>query len=179
MVKQVLHIRRAVADDAKLIAELSAVTFFDTFKGTCTDDDMRGFIEGYFNEKQVFKELRDTNDFYFIAFINDNPAGYIRMKEEVSDVEIINKYRGIELKRIYVLKEYHSKKIGAALMNFALDFAAEKSYVLIWLGVWEHNERARVFYNKFGFKDSGVTHPFPIGNTPQTDVWLYRFIEQN
>ena len=178
MVKQVLHIRRAVADDAKLIAELSAITFFDTFKGTCTDDDMQGFIKDYFSIEQVEKELQDNDDFYFIAFINGNPAGYIRMKEEVSDVEIINKHRGIELKRIYVLKEYHSKKIGAALMNFALDFATEKNYELIWLGVWEHNERARAFYNKFGFEDSGVMHPFPIGNTPQTDVWLYRFIEQ-
>ena len=178
MVKQVLHIRRAVADDAKLIAELSAITFFDTFKGTCTDDDMQGFIKDYFSIEQVEKELQDNDDFYFIAFINGNPAGYIRMKEEVSDVEIINKHKGIELKRIYVLKEYHSKKIGATLMNFALDFAAEKNYELIWLGVWEHNERARAFYNKFGFEDSGVMHPFPIGNTPQTDVWLYRFIEQ-
>ena len=178
MVKQVLHIRRDVADDEKLIAELSAITFFDTFKGTCTDDDMQGFIKDYFSIEQVEKELQDNDDFYFIAFINGNPAGYIRMKEEVSDVEIINKHRGIELKRIYVLKEYHSKKIGAALMNFALDFATEKNYELIWLGVWEHNERARAFYNKFGFEDSGVMHPFPIGNTPQTDVWLYRFIEQ-
>lgn len=178
MVKQVLHIRRAVADDAKLIAELSAITFFDTFKGTCADDDMQGFIKDYFSIEQVEKELQDNDDFYFIAFINGNPAGYIRMKEEVSDVEIINRHKGIELKRIYVLKEYHSKKIGAALMNFALDFATEKNYELIWLGVWEHNERARAFYNKFGFEDSGVMHPFPIGNTPQTDVWLYRFIEQ-
>jgi ribosomal protein S18 acetylase RimI-like enzyme len=177
LVKQVVHIRRAVADDAKLIAELSAITFFDTFKGTCTDDDMQGFIKDYFSIEQVEKELQDNDDFYFIAFINGNPAGYIRMKEEVSDVEIINKHRGFELKRIYVLKEYHSKKIGAALMNFALDFATEKNYELIWLGVWEHNERARAFYNKFGFEDSGVMHPFPIGNTPQTDVWLYRFIE--
>ena len=179
MVNEALHIRRAVADDAKLIAELSAVTFFDTFNGTCTDEDMQGFIAGYFNEKKVFEELSNADDFYFIAFINGNAAGYIRMKEEISDVEIINRHKAIELKRIYVLKEYHSKKIGAALMNFALDFAAEKNYELIWLGVWEHNERAKSFYNKFGFINSGVTHPFPIGSTPQTDVWLYRFITVN
>ena len=122
------------------------------------------------NQKKV------SNEFYFIAFLNGIDAGYIRMKEEVSDVEIINRHKAIELKRIYVLKEYHAKKIGAALMNFALDFAAEKNYEMIWLGVWEHNERAKLFYNKFGFINSGVTHPFPIGNTPQTDVWLYRFI---
>ncbi|MGZ4048334.1 MAG: GNAT family N-acetyltransferase, partial [Bacteroidia bacterium] len=155
MVKETLHIRRAVADDAKLIAELSSVTFFDTFNGTCTDEDMQGFIGQYFNEKQVLNELNNADDFYFIAFMNGNAAGYIRMKEDVSDVEIINQHKAMELKRIYVLKEYHSKKIGAALMNFALDFAAEKDYELIWLGVWEHNERAKLFYYKFGFKDSG------------------------
>src|ERR1017187_10663848 len=96
---------------------------------------MHEFIERHFNLDQVQNELKDNDDFYFIAFINGNTAGYIRMKEELSDVEIINKHKGIELKRIYVLKEYHSKKIGAALMNFALDFAAEKNYELIWLGV--------------------------------------------
>jgi len=179
LVKEIVHIRRAVADDAKLIAQLSSVTFFDTFNGTCTDADMQGFIAEYFDEKKIFEELRNSNDFYFIAFINGIAAGYIRMKEEVSDVEIINRHKAIELKRIYVLKEYYSKKIGAALMNFALDFAAEKNYELIWLGVWEHNERAKSFYDKFGFLNSGVRHPFPIGNTPQTDVWLYRFIEKN
>ena len=69
MVKQVLHIRRAVADDAKLIAELSAITFFDTFKSTCTDEDMSGFIKDYFSIEQVEKELQDNDDFYFIRRI--------------------------------------------------------------------------------------------------------------
>ena len=98
------------------------------------------------------------------------------MKEEESDVIEIKKHKSIELKRIYVLKEFHSQKIGAKLMNFAFDFAAEKEYELIWLGVWEHNERAKSFYKKFGFVDSGVKHPFPIGNTQQTDDWFIKFI---
>jgi diamine N-acetyltransferase len=173
-----VEIRRATPEDALLISEISAITFFDTFKGTCTDDDMHEFIEQYFNEKQVFKELSDANDFYYFAFVNGDAAGYIRIKEEISDVEIINRYKGVELKRIYVLKEYHSKKIGAALMNFALDLATAGNYELIWLGVWEHNERAKAFYHKFGFIDSGVMHPFPIGNMPQTDMWLYKFLKQ-
>ena len=176
MMSEKIEILRATPDDAQLISELSAITFFNTFTGTCTDEDMQGFIEQYFNKNQVQSELQDMNDFYFIAFVYGRAAGYIRIKDEVSDVEIINKHTAIELKRIYVLQEYHSKKVGAALMNFALHFAAQKNYELIWLGVWEHNERAKAFYKKFGFEDSGVEHPFPIGNTPQTDVWLYKFI---
>ena len=63
-------------------------------------------------------------------------------------------------------------------MTFVLDFAAEKNYDLVWLGVWEHNERALNFYKKFGFIDTGFKHPFPIGNTPQTDNWLIKFIQK-
>ncbi len=174
MVEAKVHIRRAKIADAALISRLGEVTFFDTFNGTCTDDDMKVFIEDYFNEKQACKELQDANDFYFIAFVDDIAAGYIRIKEEQSDVEVIRSKNGIELKRIYVLKEYHSKKIGAALMKFVLDFAVDKGYELLWLGVWEHNERAIQFYKKFGFEDTGFQHPFPIGNTPQTDNWMIK-----
>jgi diamine N-acetyltransferase len=176
MVKANLHIRCADINDAQLLSSLSAVTFFYTFNGTCTSEDMQVFIKNCFNEQQVYKELQDANDFYFIAYINDEAVGYIRMKEEESDVIIIKKYKGIELKRIYVLKEYHAQKIGAELMKFALDFASEKNYEMVWLGVWEHNEKAKAFYKKFGFEDTGFNHPFPIGNTPQTDNWMIKFI---
>ena len=164
-------------EDAGLLSQLSSVTFFDTFKDTSTDEDMQEFIARCFNIEQVTNELNDKDDFYFIAFLNQDPVGYIRLKEDISDVEKMDQYKAIELKRIYILKEFHSQKIGAQLMTFALDFAAEKNYKLIWLGVWEHNEKAKAFYAKFGFEDSGETHDFPIGQTPQTDHWLFKFIE--
>ncbi|MEP6584491.1 MAG: GNAT family N-acetyltransferase [Ginsengibacter sp.] len=178
MVKQTLQIRRAVTGDAKIISELSSITFSDTFQGTCTEDDMQDFIDKYYSEALVTEELQDSNDFYFIAFIDDEAAGYMRIKEDESSIPEVKNHKSIELKRIYVLKEYHSKKVGAGLMQFALQFAADKGYELIWLGVWEHNERAINFYKKFGFTDTGFKHPFPIGNTPQTDNWLIKFIEK-
>jgi ribosomal protein S18 acetylase RimI-like enzyme len=138
---------------------------------------MQGFTKAFFNYNQIHEELENENDFYFIAFLNDKAVGYVRLKEEQSEVAEIKRFNNIELKRIYVLKEYHSQKIGAHLMNFALRFATERGYKLLWLGVWEHNERARAFYKKFGFEDTGHTHDFPIGNTPQTDSWFMKFLE--
>lgn len=178
MVEREIHIRRAIASDSQVIANLSAITFFDTFKGTCTDADMEEFLRDNFNEERIKTELQDNDDYYFIALVNDVAAGYIRMKEGPADIAIIKNYKAIELKRIYVLKEYLSQKIGVALLNFALDLAAKKYYDIIWLGVWEYNERAKNFYFKYGFIDTGEGHPFPIGNTPQTDIWLYRFVKQ-
>ena len=171
-----INIRRATLNDASLLSHLSTITFLDTFRGTCTDEEIEQFVKHCFSTGEIYKELQDENDFYFIAYFNGIAAGYIRMKEGESEVTEIKKYRSIELKRVYVLKEYHSKKIGAALMKFALEFADKKKYEAVFLGVWEHNEKARAFYKKWGFTDTGSTHNFPIGNTPQTDNWMIKLI---
>lgn len=171
-----LTIRRANIEDAAALAALSKQTFFDTFTGTCTEEDMQGFLEEYFNTDQVKKELLNENDFYFFAEIDGVPAGYLRMMEDYSNFELMKKWKALELKRIYVDKPFHGKGIAQQLINFIESFAKENKYEVIWLGVWEHNVRAKRFYEKSGFTDSGYTHDFPIGNTPQTDNWLWKFL---
>jgi ribosomal protein S18 acetylase RimI-like enzyme len=173
-----IQIRRAVPEDAALLSVLGAKTFCDTFSGTCTAEDMKSFIAANYNQALVTRELHDENDFYYIASVDDVTAGYLRLKEEVSEVAFIARHHALELKRLYVVQEFHSKKVGAALMAFALNFAAHRHYEIIWLGVWEHNERAKSFYKRFGFVDTGERHSFPIGNTPQTDQWMYHWLKR-
>ena len=179
MVTQEIHIKRATPEDAELISSMSKVTFEDTFRGTCTDEDLQSFVDTAFSLANTLRNLNDENDFYFIAYINNEAAGYMRLKENYTEYDAIKKYNGLELKRIYVAKEYQSKKVGAALMAYALQFSAEKNYEVLWLGVWEHNEKARSFYKKWGFIDTGDTHDFPIGNTPQTDMGMIKFIAKS
>ena len=88
----------------------------------------------------------------------------------------MQKWKALELKRIYVLKDYQGKAVAQKLMDFIMQFAADNKYEVVWLGVWEHNKRAQKFYQKNNFIDSGYTHYFPIGNTDQTDIWLWRFL---
>lgn len=179
MVEPGIKIIRATRQEALLLSQLSKITFEDTFKGTCTDEDMKGFVENAFSLFVITAELEDDDDFYFIAYCNDIAAGYMRLKEEYEEYPAIRKYKALELKRLYVLKEYQSKKIGAALMAYALQKATEENYQVLWLGVWEHNEKAKIFYKKWGFTETGDRHDFPIGNTPQTDCWLIKFIEKS
>jgi hypothetical protein len=65
-----INVRRATLNDASILSQLSTVTFLDTFRGTCTDEDIAQFVAGCFSTNQVIKELQDENDFYFIAFID-------------------------------------------------------------------------------------------------------------
>ena len=88
----------------------------------------------------------------------------------------MKQWKSLELKRIYVLEEFHGKGVAQRLMNFVIQSAQANQYQVVWLGVWEHNYRAQKFYEKYSFVHSGHTHDFPIGSTPQTDCWFWRFL---
>jgi diamine N-acetyltransferase len=169
-------VRRVTIADAAALSAISKQTFYDTFTGTCTEADMQIFLENYFNENQIKKELSTPNDFYFFAEIDGKPAGYIRFMEDYSNFSVIKKWKAVELKRIYVVTECQGKGVAQKLMDIVIDFALKEKYEIIWLGVWEHNVRAQKFYEKYGFVNSGHTHDFPIGSTPQTDFWFWKFL---
>lgn len=172
-----ITIRRIVLKDAPALAKISVHTFYDTFTGTCTVADMQLFLADYYNLAQVQSELSNEDDFYFFAEVNGQPVGYIRFMEDYSNLPLVKQWKALELKRLYVLKEYHGTGIAQQLMDFCITFAEQHTYQLVWLGVWEHNLRAQKFYTKYGFVNSGHTHDFPIGNTPQTDWWFWKFLQ--
>lgn len=169
-------IRRATLSDAETLSEIAAKTFYDTFTGTCTEEDMQSFLEAYFNLQQVQAELKNENDFYYLAESAGRAVGYLRFMEDYANFPKMKQWKALELKRIYVSKEFHGKGVAQQLMDFTIQYAVENNYQVVWLGVWEHNIRAQKFYEKYGFVNSGHTHDFPIGNTPQTDCWFWKFI---
>ena len=171
-----ITIRRITIDDVAELSAMAKQTFFDTFTGTCTEEDMQNFLDNYFNEAQLAKEVNNPDDLYFFAEADGKPVGYIRFMEDYSNLPLMRQWKALELKRIYVLKEFHGMGIAQQLMDFMMDFVVKENYKAVWLGVWEHNLRAQKFYEKYGFVNSGHTHDFPIGNTPQTDFWFWKFL---
>lgn len=171
-----ITIQRIQNEDASELEYIGRKTFYDTFTGTCTEEDMAGFLDVVFSPEQIKTDLSDPEDYFFWALVDGKPAGYLRVKEDYSSFEYMRKWKSLELKRLYVLSEFHGHGVAHALMEFAVEFAKTNDYQVIWLGVWEHNYRARRFYEKSGFSNSGHTHDFPIGNTPQTDCWYWQFL---
>ena len=171
-----INIRRITVADLATLSAMAKQTFYDTFTGTCTEEDMQSFLEQYFSQKQFGAELSNSDNLYFFAEVEGVPVAYLQFMEDYSGFPLIKKWKALELKRIYVVRDYHGKGIAQKLMDFILDFAKEKKYEAVWLGVWEHNIRAQKFYEKYGFINSGHTHDFPIGNTPQTDNWFWKFL---
>lgn len=168
-------IRRCDLNDVTQLQSIGIKTFDDTFGNTCTKEDMRGVLELYFNTTQVAEELQDDSDNFFFYEEDETVKGYLRInaKHQCPLEEFQNK-KCIELVRLYVLKEYHGLGVANKLMDFAIEFARKNGYDLIYLSVWEYNFRARGFYEKHGFINSGVENDFPLGSTPQTDYWFFK-----
>jgi GNAT superfamily N-acetyltransferase len=168
-------IRSGDLNDVALLQEIGRKTFDDTFGNTCTLEDMRGVLERYFNTAQCESELQDPQDNFFFQEDGGVVKGYMRINTIYGcSLEALMPYKCIELVRLYVLKEYHGAGVANELMNFAIAFAKENGYERMYLSVWEYNFRARGFYEKHGFVNSGVQNDFPLGSTPQTDLWFVK-----
>lgn len=168
-------IRRCDLNDVKLLQNIGTKTFDDAFGNTCTKEDMRGILDLYFNSSQVTSELQDDADNFFFFEEDGIVKGYMRINaKHECPLELVENRKCIELVRLYVLREYHGAGVANKLMDFANDFARKNGYELMYLSVWEYNFRARGFYEKHGFINSGVENDFPLGSTPQTDYWFFK-----
>jgi ribosomal protein S18 acetylase RimI-like enzyme len=166
-----ITIRYATAADAENIALLSRKSFYDTFVEFNTKEDMDKFMNESFSMQVLMDEVKEKEHIFLTAFIDDELIGYAKITESKNPPELEN-INAIEIMRLYAAQKTIGKGVGKALMEKCIALAAEKNKQIIWLGVWEHNQRAISFYTKFGFEKFGE-HDFILGNDVQTD-WLMK-----
>ena len=147
-------IRKAVEKDYKILANLGAKTFRQTYKNKVKLSDMGYYIKNTFNKNQVLKEIKDTSFTILVASKNDKAVGYAKLLK--SKIPSDSKhFKGIELVRLYVFKNYQGQKIGSKLLSECIKIAKKKKFKYIWLGVWEKNNDAIDFYKKLEFRIFG------------------------
>lgn len=169
---QSFKMRRLTLKDVPALSFIAKQTFYDTFTGTCTEADMQYFLNTFYNETVLAEEVNNSNYQYYFAEVADEVVGYILFAPTTTNFEILQQGNTMELKRLYVAAPHHGTGVAQKMMQFLIDAANTHGYKHIILGVWEHNIRAQKFYSKFGFQRTPYTHDFPIGNTPQTDVYM-------
>lgn len=169
-----LTIRRATVDDAAVLAELGARTFEETFAADERNrpEDMAAYMSEAFAVGQVAAELEDARATWLVAEVGGVAAGYAKLYAGEAPEGVAGE-GALELTRLYVAREWLGRGVGPALMDACLEDARACGHRSVWLGVWEHNARARAFYRKWGFRDVG-SHVFQLGSDAQTDVLMER-----
>lgn len=167
-----LTIRPATSQDALLLTELGARTFYEAYTHSLPAGQLAEFIPTIFSPELQAAELADPATSFFVAEIDGTAVGYVTLQDE-SVADANPGARNLKLARIYLSQDWTGRGIGSALMEASLAEAARLGFDTISLEVWERNERARAFYRKWGFVEAGSV-TFRFGNEIQTDLVFRR-----
>lgn len=162
-----LALKKATILDQEAIQNISIKTFVSTFSDVNTPENMQDYIDTAFNNQQLANEINNPKTQFYLALHQDLVIGYLKVNFDGAQTES-GYLNSLEIHRIYVLEDYHGKKVGQLLFDKAVTIAKENNLKQIWLGVWEKNVKAIAFYTKNDFKKI-AEHDFVLGNEKQTD----------
>ena len=169
-----ITIRRGMTADARLLADLAASTFRETFADENRPEDMALHVSRAYGVSQQEAELADPAMTTLLAEVDGQLAGYAQLRANAAP-DCVKGVAPLELWRFYVAAPWHGRGIAHALMESVETEARAREAQTLWLGVWERNERAKSFYRKCGFADVG-SQVFVLGMDAQTDRIMVRLL---
>lgn len=163
-------VRRATLADARILSELAARTFAETFGADNTPEDLAAHLASAYGVAQQTAELADPDVVSLLAHADDVLIGFAQVRRKPAPA-CVSVERPVELHRFYLVRSAHGSGAAAPLMQASRDAAKSLGGRHLWLGVWERNPRAVAFYVKSGFARVG-SHVFVVGRDRQTD-WVF------
>ena len=167
---ETIRIRKATINDCESLLEIGKITFSETFASTNSEGNMKDYLAKNFSKANLTLEINNPLSEFYLAFLEERVIGFLKVNFGKAQTEIQDE-KGIELERIYVLNEFHGKKIGQLLLDKALQIARNNKSQYLWLGVWENNFKALKFYEKNWFYVFDK-HIFTLGTDEQTDLLM-------
>lgn len=165
-----MEIRKINKSDILKLQKIGIKTFSETFSEMNSEHNLKTYLATKFSVDNLAIELACANSEFYFVEQNKEAIGYLKVNFGGSQTENKNE-NALEIERIYVIKDFHGKKVGNMLYRKALEIATAKKVNFIWLGVWENNFRAIKFYEKNGFVVFDK-HFFKLGNGLQTDLMM-------
>jgi ribosomal protein S18 acetylase RimI-like enzyme len=157
-------------NDLAILQKIGMETFYESFSSVNTEENMTQYLAEAYSLEKLTNELNNPHSSFYFAVVNDKIIGYLKINFGESQTEL-KQDNTLEIERIYVLKDFHGKKIGQLLFEKAMELAHQKKADYVWLGVWEENPRAISFYKKNGFVEFDK-HIFKLGDDEQTDIMM-------
>ncbi len=165
-----IEIKKATIANLIQLQEIGQLTFSETFSSTNSEENMQQYSEEGFSIEKVTAELQNPDSEFYLATLNETVIGYLKINFGRAQTELKDD-KALEIERIYVLHQFHGKKVGQLLYDQAIQIAQQKKADYVWLGVWEENPRAIQFYTKNGFVEFDK-HIFVLGDDEQTDIMM-------
>jgi L-amino acid N-acyltransferase YncA len=149
----IAQVRKATVEDAAGIAFVHVRSWQVAYRGHMPDE----FLDGLDAEKRtnMWCELTQNPDkMVFVA--EDKEGDIVGFSALGPSRDPDAKSNTAEVSAIYVHPEKWKKGIGRALLSASLDEVRKREFDQVTLWVLEANQRARLFYESFGFTPDGA-----------------------
>jgi ribosomal protein S18 acetylase RimI-like enzyme len=170
MEPDVAHIRLCRPGDEDALALVGQATFLETFAGVLPGSDIVAHCRGQHAPSMYRSWLEGGARVWLAETPSGAPIGYLVLASASLPVQNPSN-RDLEVKRIYILHQFHGKGIGQQLMMEARNHATHAGVTRLLLGVYHRNDRAIAFYERFGFQRVG-TRRFRVGEHDYDDFVL-------
>ena len=145
---------RASESDSLLLAEIGKISFIESHGNSASEAVIDEYVRRSYTTDAFKTELANPGNNYDIIYHGEQAAGFskIVLNASHSNIPIQNLTK---LDRLYLLKEFCGKKLGAQLLRFNVKLSEQNNQSGMWLFVWKENHGAVRFYQKAGFEIIG------------------------
>ncbi|MCL2077975.1 MAG: GNAT family N-acetyltransferase [Oscillospiraceae bacterium] len=144
-------IRKAEIDDARLLAEIKSKSWAAAYKELIPANLLEKHSDIEYSTERFTKIIKNRELDFHIAFDAQIPCGHFTFcksrDEDLPDFA--------EVAAFYAIPDYWGKGVGREMILFALQKISDLGYKNVLLWTLKENRRARLFYEKFGFKLDG------------------------
>lgn len=165
-----IDIEKVTLVDVQNLQKIAKETFHETFSAENTEEDMRCYLDATFSIEKLSEGLSNENSEFYFAKFQNSILGYLKLNFGKSQTQLQDE-NAMQIERLYISKEFQSKKIGKLLLDKAILIAKNRNKNYVWLGVWSQNLRAIKFYEKNGFT-AFDTVVFKLGTDEQKDLMM-------
>jgi ribosomal protein S18 acetylase RimI-like enzyme len=165
-------VRPATEGDATALAELGARTFRSAYASDMPSAPLEAFVAASFSAALQRAELADPDVRVAIAERGGVPIGYVHAGTGPAPVGVTGD-RPIGVARLYLDPAAQGLGVGRALFDWVLGQAADVRADVVWLTVWERNQRAIEIYRHWGFVEVGEV-PFAVADEVHRDLVMAR-----
>jgi len=145
-----ISIRQATTTDARLLVDIGAATFLESHGHSAPAPDIEAYVSKTYTIQNVEEELSDPSTIYHLLYDEDRAIGYSKIMFNRPH-PLIQSPGVTKLERLYLLEEFHDRKLGLTLLAFIISLSRKENQKGIWLYTWVKNQRAIKFYEKNGF----------------------------
>ena len=152
-------LRGALPEDAPTIAEIWHLGWRDGHLGFVSQELIEARHEDSFR-RRVAMRVNDTT----LAVVHGQIAGFVMVVDN-------------EVEQVYVSALHHGEGVADMLMADAERRIKDAGYSSAWLAVVAGNARARRFYERRGWSDSGVFEYAAAGEYGPIPVPSHRYVK--